>query len=57
MESPENITACLDACAAGGEVLANFCRRLRSPRNQALCWAASQGSKTACIGMCHAIYK
>jgi hypothetical protein len=48
---------CLDACEAGGEVLANFCRRLKSPRRQALCWAATHGSKTACIGMCHAIYR
>lgn len=49
--------ACLDACEAGGEVLANFCRRLKSPRRQALCWAATYGSKAACFGMCHAIYK
>jgi hypothetical protein len=57
LESPANIAVCLDACAAGGEVLANFCRRLKTPRKQALCWAASQGSKAACIGMCHALYK
>jgi hypothetical protein len=49
-------SACLDACEAGGEVLANFCRRLKSPRRQAICWAATHGSKAACIPMCHAIY-
>lgn len=50
-------SACLDACEAGGEVLENFCRRLKTPRRKALCWAATKGTKTACIGMCHAIYQ
>ena len=56
LESPANKSACLDACEAGGEALESFCRRLRTPRKQALCWGATKGSKAACIGMCHAIY-
>lgn len=56
-ESPENKQTCLAACEAGGEVLAAFCRRLRNPRRQALCWGATEGSKRACRGMCYAIYE
>lgn len=57
LESLANKRVCLDACEAGGETLENFCKRLRTPRKRALCWAATQGSKVACIGMCNAIYK
>ena len=49
--------ACLDACEAGDEALASFCRRLKSPRRKAICWGATKGTKTACIGMCHALYR
>lgn len=56
-ESPANKQACLDACEAGGEVLKNFCRRLRNERKRALCWGAAEGTKQACRGMCHAIYE
>jgi hypothetical protein len=56
-ESPANKQTCLAACEAGGEVLAAFCRRLRNPRRQALCWGATEGTKRACRGMCYAIYE
>jgi hypothetical protein len=56
-ESPANKQACLDACEAGGEVLKNFCRRLRNERKRALCWGAAEGTKQACRGMCNAIYE
>lgn len=48
---------CLEACAAGGEVLESFCRRLQGERRKALCWTATKGSKVACQGMCYAIFK
>jgi hypothetical protein len=57
LESPANKQACLDACEAGGEVLKNFCRRLRNERKRALCWGAAEGTKQACRSMCHAIYE
>ncbi len=47
LESPANKQACLDACEAGGEVLKNFCRRLRNERKKALCWGAAEGTKPA----------
>ena len=56
LESPANKQACLDACEAGGEVLKNFCRRLRNERKRALCWGAAEGTRQACRGMCNAIY-
>jgi hypothetical protein len=46
-EPPEELDAaagkrtCLDACEAGGEVLADFCRHLKSPRRKALCWGVT----------------
>jgi hypothetical protein len=57
LESPANKQACLDACEAGGEILKNFCRRLRTPRKKALCWGAAEGTKQACRSMCNAIYE
>ena len=57
LESPANKQECLDACEKGGLMLENFCRQLRTPRRRNLCWAATKGSKAACISMCHAIYK
>ena len=57
LESTTSKKSCLEACSAGGEALENFCRGLRSPRRRALCWAATRGSKVACIGMCNALYK
>ncbi len=56
-EALANKKECLDACAAGGEVLESVCRRLQGERRKALCWTATKGSKVACQGMCYAIYK
>jgi hypothetical protein len=35
---PPSLSRCLDACAAGGEVLRSFCRSIRDPRLKAGCW-------------------
>ncbi|WNG52111.1 hypothetical protein F0U60_54420 [Archangium minus] len=49
---PPNLSRCLDACAAGGEVLRTFCRSIKDPKLKAGCWGLEFVSETACRGWC-----
>jgi hypothetical protein len=53
---PPNLSRCLDACAAGGEVLRSFCRSIRDPKLKAGCWGLEFVSATACRGWCFLYY-
>ncbi len=49
---PPSLSRCLDACAAGREVLREFCRSIREPKLKAGCWGLEFVSETACRGWC-----
>ena len=49
------LNRCLDACAAGGRAIENFCRLLKDPRARALCWA-NRWSVPACQGVCYLLF-
>lgn len=53
---PPNLSRCLDACAAGGEVLRSFCRSIRDPKLKVGCWGLEFVSETACRGWCFLYY-
>jgi hypothetical protein len=49
---PPSLGRCLDACAAGGAALRNFCRSIRDPQLKAGCWGLEFVGETACRGWC-----
>jgi RHS repeat-associated protein len=49
---PVNLNACLNACAAGGPVLINFCNRLSHPGLRAACYGLAFAKEVACRGWC-----
>jgi RHS repeat-associated protein len=50
--SAGKLNRCLNACAAGGAVLENFCRSLPDPRARAGCWTVVKAGEVACRAWC-----
>jgi hypothetical protein len=47
------LSRCYDACAAGGRVLEDFCRSLRSASQRAGCWAELPEGEQHCRNWCY----
>jgi len=48
-----DLNSCLNACAAGGEVLRQFCERIPEPKTRATCWGLEFVGEVACRGWCY----
>jgi hypothetical protein len=49
---PVNLNRCLDSCAAGGQVLIQFCNDIADSEIRAVCFSKTHESETSCRNFC-----